>query len=168
MRDARGRPCHQQAFQDIADANDDESPGTRAAGTEGYARSVEYVADLLEDAGYNVTLDPFAFTSRSAVILQQLTPIDATYESGAFTDSGSGDVTGSVISRRHRPHTAAGEYERMRGRPTSRASTSQADRHRPGAARHLHFAAKALNAEAAGAAAVIIFNQGNTPDRAPA
>ena len=55
-----GVRAHQQAFQDIADANDDEFyPGTRAAGTEGYAESVEYVAGLIEDAGYNVTLDPF-------------------------------------------------------------------------------------------------------------
>ena len=55
-----GVRAHQAAFQAIADANDDEFyPGTRAAGTEGYAGSVDYVAGLLEDAGYNVTLDPF-------------------------------------------------------------------------------------------------------------
>ena len=40
---------HQAAFQEIADANDDPFyPGTRAAGTEGYAESVEYVAGLAE------------------------------------------------------------------------------------------------------------------------
>ncbi len=38
---------HQAAFQAIADASDDPVyPGTRAAGTEGYAASVEYVAGL--------------------------------------------------------------------------------------------------------------------------
>ena len=59
-----GVRAHQAAFQEIADANDDPFyPGTRAAGTEGYAESVEYVAGLLEDAGYEVTLDPFQFTS---------------------------------------------------------------------------------------------------------
>ena len=42
---------HQEAFQAIADANDDPFyPGTRAAGTEGYDNSAEYVAGLLEDA----------------------------------------------------------------------------------------------------------------------
>ena len=46
----------------IADANHDEFyPGSRAAGTEGYADSVEYVAGLLEAAGYQVTLDPVDF-----------------------------------------------------------------------------------------------------------
>ena len=38
----------QEAFQAIADENDDPFyPGTRAAGTEGYDDSVRYVAGLL-------------------------------------------------------------------------------------------------------------------------
>ena len=53
---------HQRAFQRIADANDDPNyTGTRAAGTEGYRESVEYVAGKLEDAGYHVTFDEFQF-----------------------------------------------------------------------------------------------------------
>ena len=57
---------HLQQFQKIAEANDDEFyPGTRAAGTEGYADSVDYVAGLLRDAGYDVTLDEFEFPSSS-------------------------------------------------------------------------------------------------------
>ena len=39
---------HLEAFQKIADNSDDPVyPGTRAAGTDGYADSVEYVAGLL-------------------------------------------------------------------------------------------------------------------------
>ncbi|MGH9250127.1 MAG: hypothetical protein ACRD0W_11490 [Acidimicrobiales bacterium] len=39
---------HQEQFQKIADSNDDPFyPGTRIAGTQGYADSVEYVAGLL-------------------------------------------------------------------------------------------------------------------------
>ena len=50
---------HQAALQAIADANEDEFyPGSRRAGTAGYANSADYVAGLLEAAGYNVTLDP--------------------------------------------------------------------------------------------------------------
>ena len=56
---------HQAAFQAIADANDDS--GNRAAGTDGYAESVDYVAGLLEDAGYVVTLDEFQFVDPSTV-----------------------------------------------------------------------------------------------------
>ena len=61
---------HQEAFQAIADANDDPFyPGTRAAGTEGYDESVEYVAGLLEEAGYEVTLDPVQVTGDGEVAL---------------------------------------------------------------------------------------------------
>ena len=61
--------------------------------------------------------------------------------------------------------TAAGEHQRLRGRRLRRGLSSPARLHRADPARHLHFAAKALNAEAAGASAVIIFNQGNAPAR---
>ena len=89
---------HQEAFQAIADANDDPFyPGTRAAGTEGYADSVEYVAGLLEDAGYDVTLDPVEIEFNFPAMLRQLTPVAATYETGVFTGSGSGTVEGNVI-----------------------------------------------------------------------
>ena len=89
---------HQEAFQAIADANDDPFyPGTRAAGTEGYDASAEYVAGLLEAAGYEVTLDPVEVTFNFPAVLRQLTPVAATYETGVFTGSGSGTVEGRVI-----------------------------------------------------------------------
>ena len=82
---------HQAAFQAIADANDDPFyPGTRAAGTEGYANSVEYVSGLLRQAGYTVTLDPVPITFNFPAVLSQLTPVEADYETGPFTGSGSG------------------------------------------------------------------------------
>ena len=57
-----GVRSHQQAFQAIADDNEDPSyPGTRAAAPAGYQGSVDYVAGLLEDAGYEVTFDEFEF-----------------------------------------------------------------------------------------------------------
>ena len=86
---------HQAAFQDIADDNDDPFyPGTRAAGTEGYDDSVDYVAGLLENAGYKVTLDPVEFEFNFPAMLRQPTPVAADYETGAFTGSGSGTVEG--------------------------------------------------------------------------
>jgi hypothetical protein len=51
-------------FQKIADNSGDPAwQGTCAAGTEGYAESVDYVAGLLWEADYNVTLDPAHFES---------------------------------------------------------------------------------------------------------
>ena len=84
---------HQAAFQAIADANG----GTRAAGTPGYDASVDYVVDTLEAAGWNVTLDEFPFVFFPPPTLQQLTPVNAVYETGVFTGSGFGTVTGNVI-----------------------------------------------------------------------
>src|SRR6478609_10826251 len=46
---------HLQKFQEIADAN----KGTRVAGSRGYDDSVEYVAKVLRDKGFDVTTPEF-------------------------------------------------------------------------------------------------------------
>src|SRR5262245_63444905 len=48
---------HLRAMQDIAS----DSFGNRAAGTLGYDRSAEYVADTLKEAGYSVHFEEFEF-----------------------------------------------------------------------------------------------------------
>jgi Zn-dependent M28 family amino/carboxypeptidase len=164
---------HQAQFQKIADANDDPFyPGTRAAGTEGYAESVDYVAGLLRDAGYRVTLDEFEFEFIFPALLQQLTPIDDVYETGAFTGSAAGDVTGPVIPvdinlTGDRASTSGCEASDFAGLdfsgPNDIALIQRGGP--PAPAPVCTFAVKAVNAEAAGAEAVIIFNQGNDPTR---
>jgi Zn-dependent M28 family amino/carboxypeptidase len=157
---------HQAQFQKIADNNDDPFyPGTRAAGTQGYADSVDYVAGLLKDAGYQVTLDSFELQFQFPALLQQLTPASAVYETGAFTNSGSGDVTGNVIAvdinlTGDRASTSGCEAADFAGLDFSGPSDIALIQRGT-----CTFADKALNAQAAGAEAVIIFNQGNTPDR---
>ncbi len=157
---------HQAALQEIADNNDDPFyPGTRAAGTEGYDESAEYVARLLKDAGYDVTLDPVEFEFNFPAELRQLTPVEATYETGAFTGSGSGEVTGQVIPvdinlTPPRASTSGCEPADFAGLDWSGdADIALVQRGT------CFFGDKAHNAELAGAEAVIIFNQGNTPDR---
>jgi Zn-dependent M28 family amino/carboxypeptidase len=157
---------HQEAFQAIADANDDPFyPGTRAAGTEGYDESVEYVAGLLEDAGYDVTLDPVDITFNFPATLRQLTPVQATYETGVFTGSGSGTVEGRVVPvdinlTPPRASTSGCEAADFAGLDWSGpADIALVQRGT------CNFGDKAFFAEQAGAEAVIIFNQGNTPDR---
>ena len=157
---------HQQAFQDIADANDDPFyPGTRAAGTEGYAESVEYVAGLLREAGYDVTLEPVDITFNFPAVLRQLTPVSATYETGVFTGSGSGTVEGQVIpvdinltgDRASTSGCEAADFAGIDWSGTNDIALVQRGT--------CFFGTKAFYAEQAGAEAVIIFNQGNTPDR---
>ena len=161
-----GVRAQQRALQEIADANDDPFyPGTRAAGTEGYAKSVAYVEGRLEAAGYDVTLDPFEFQFNFPVVLEQLTPVSASYESGSFTNSGSGEVTGRVI-----PVDINLVPPRASTSGCEAADFSGLDFSGPNDIALIQrgtctFAAKSLNAVAAGAEAVVIFNQGNTPER---
>jgi Zn-dependent M28 family amino/carboxypeptidase len=164
---------HLQQFQKIAEANDDQFyPGTRAAGTEGYDESVEYVAGLLREAGYQVTLDEFEFQFQFPAVLRQLTPVNAEYESGTFTGSPPGEVTGNVIPvdinlTGNRSTTSGCEASDFTGLdfsgPNDIALIQRGGP--PPPAPTCSFAVKAVNAQNAGAEAVIIFNQGDLPTR---
>jgi Zn-dependent M28 family amino/carboxypeptidase len=157
---------HQRAFQRIADRNNDEFyPGTRAAGTEGYSESVRYVARTMRQAGYRVTLDPVEFEFNFPAVLRQLTPVAAEYETGVFSGSGDGTVEGPVIPvdinlEGDRASTSGCTPEDFAGLDFSGdndiALVQRGD---------CTFGEKAFQAEQAGAEAVIIFNQGNAPDR---
>ena len=155
-----GVRAHQAAFQAIADANG----GTRAAGFPGYEDSADYVAGKLQAAGYIVTRDEFPFVFVPPSTLQQLTPVSGTYQTGAFTGTGYGTVTAAVIAIdinlvAPRANTSGCEAADFAAAGFTPGSIALIQRGTCG------FGAKALNAEAAGASAVIIFNQGDTPLR---
>jgi Zn-dependent M28 family amino/carboxypeptidase len=148
---------HQAALQRIADANG----GTRADSTPGYAASLDYVLGVLADAGWKAEKVPFSYEATEA-LLRQLTPTAATYPTGAFTGTGEGDVTGNVIPvdlalTGARASTSGCEAADFAGLNFS-GSNDIALIQRGGC----NFTFKAQNAEAAGAEAVIIFNQGDT------
>jgi Zn-dependent M28 family amino/carboxypeptidase len=165
---------HQAAFQAIADANG----GTRAAATPGYDASVDYVIETLEAAGWTVTTHQFDFTVAEPI--QQHTPIVATHEAGGVTGSVLGTVTAQVtpVDINLTPPRAStsgcdgafteaavgapltpdpGGVDDFAGFVAGRIALVQ----RGGCS----FALKVANAQTAGAAAVILFNQCNTPDR---
>ncbi len=157
---------HQKAFQRIADRNDDPYyPGTRAAGTEGYDNSARYVAYKMWRAGYRVSLDPVDVTFNFPATLNQLTPVQAEYETGPFTGSASGRVQGNVTPidinlTGDRASTSGCEVADFAG--VSWGGTMDIALVQRGTC---FFGTKAYNAFNAGAEAVIIFNQGNTPER---
>ncbi len=157
---------HQQALQDIADANEDPYyPGTRAAGTDGYDDSVDYVVRTLKKAGWKVSLDPVNITFNFPPVLRQLTPVTGNYETGVYTGSGSGDVTGTVI-----PVDLALAPPRASSSGCEASDFTGLDFSGPSDIAVIqrgtcNFSVKAVNAQTAGAEAVVIFNQGNTPDR---
>ena len=138
VRDARGRPRHQAAFQAIAEANDDMGTAQPAPRVRGTASTT---CGLLEDAGYVVTLDEFQFTFRrrstSAAHADR-----RDHESGAYTGSGLG--------RRHRgrwsPSTSTSS-RRVSTRADARRRTSPGcfdgpRRHRADPARDVPFGSR--------------------------
>jgi Zn-dependent M28 family amino/carboxypeptidase len=167
---------HQAAFQAIADANG----GTRADQTPGYEASVDYVEQTMLAAGWEVERVPFEYEAETDAGIEQLTPVEASYLTGGFIGSADGDVTGDVIPvdinlvpPRANTSGCDGAYaEASVGAPlladpggpddfTGFTEGAIALIQRGGCS----FALKAYNAQAAGAAGVIIFNQGDTPDR---
>jgi Zn-dependent M28 family amino/carboxypeptidase len=155
-----GVRSHQAALQAIADANG----GTRAAGTPGYERSVDYIVEKMTAAGYDVTLNSFPFLYVPLPTLQQIAPVTASYETGAFTGTGYGNVTAPVTAVDvnlvpPRANTSGCEAADFAGFVAGNIALVQRGT--------CPFADKAINAAAAGASAVIIFNQGNadTSDR---
>src|SRR5262245_54194794 len=60
----RGIREHLEAFQSFAD----QSHGTRANGTVGFERSVDYVAAKAQAAGYHVTVQRFKFRKKKRTV----------------------------------------------------------------------------------------------------
>jgi Zn-dependent M28 family amino/carboxypeptidase len=156
---------HQAAFQAIADANN----GTRTAGSNGYDESVEYIRNNLTEAGYQVETQEFEFDAWYTVgtqLLEQMNPVATSYlyivDFGVFTESSAGNVTASVTAvdldlGLGNTSTSGCEASDFAGFPAGGIALIQR-----GACT---FARKAENAAAAGATGVIIFNQGNIPER---
>ena len=171
-----GVRAHQAAFQAAADANG----GTREASSAGYAASGQYVADLMAGAGYDVTIQEFEypyFEELAPAELQQVAPVPTDYPYfdvagfATMSYSGSGDVTAPTAGvdlalgtpdwpADPSSSTSGCEAADFAGFPAGAIAVVQR-----GAC---NFSVKAVNAEAAGAVGVIIFNQGNGPGRVDA
>ncbi len=156
---------HQAALQEVADDNG----GTRASGTPGYEASLQYVKKQLMKAGISVTEQPFEFPFFQELTpseLEQTAPTPTAYVNGtdfATMDySGPGDVTA--------PLQAVDLIVPMPDAAPASTSTSGCEAADfagfvPGNIALVQrgtctFGAKAANALAAGAAGVIIMNEG--------
>jgi Zn-dependent M28 family amino/carboxypeptidase len=154
---------HEAALQTIANANG----GTRASGTPGYAASVDYVADLLTGAGYEVTVQNFTYDQfvLNSSAFARVSPDPKTYVVGLDGEyspmdySGAGDFTAPLVA-------AGGITIPSPGGSTSGCDAADFAGFPAGAIALVQrgtcpFRQKAANADAAGAAAVVIFNEGN-------
>ena len=177
LRDAvtvAGVRAHQTEFQSFAD----QSSGTREASTLGYQLSADYVAELMQGAGYDVTRQPFPynfFEELAAPTVVGTSPgFPFTYADGVDIStmdySGSGTVSGAVQG------VADNIVPLPVGQPDSTSNAGCEDSDFAGFTGDIaliqrgtcFFSDKIANAVEAGADAVIIFNEGNSPERSGA
>ncbi len=167
---------HQEALQDIADDND----GNRFAGFAGHDASANYVYNKLKKAGYDVSYQEFTYTafeplsssfSQSAPVSRTFAEFDFNTLTGDYdvaTFSGNGVVTNSEVVPvdvivpigNNPPNTStsgceAADFVGVAGKVAlvQRGTCP--------------FSQKATNAQAAGAAAVILFNEGQATAQPP-
>ncbi|MGA8045067.1 MAG: M20/M25/M40 family metallo-hydrolase [Dermatophilaceae bacterium] len=121
---------------------------------------MDYVVEVLEGAGWSAEVVPFTYDAAD-VVLQQLTPVSAEYIAFDAIGTGEGDVTGNVI-----PVDINLVGERANSSGCEAAAFAGLDLSGPSDIALMQrgtcaFSTKALNAEAAGAEAVVLFNQGD-------
>lgn len=147
-----GVRAHQLKLRDIALANN----GTRVSGTKGYDDSADYAEKVLRDAGYTVTTQTFQFqsfielpgTSLTRTAPAPAAPIPVTIQSY----SGSGNVTAPVSVLPTITGCNAADFAGFVAGNIALISRGACT-----------FATKATNAKAAGAAAVVIYNNAAGP-----
>ena len=161
--------AHMQNFQAIADANPGpDGHASRNSGEPGYKASVDYVANAMRAAGYNVTIqtykfDYFAFTANPT--MSEVSPTAHNY--GLTTEFNPGLSVGTTTADLQ---PVGGTVLPPTGGSTSGCDPSNFTGFQAGRVALIQrgtctFAQKVQNAQAAGASGVIIFNEGNTPAR---
>ena len=178
MNDTVGKliPCitspdlmtHLQAFQDIADTNPgfDGHP-SRNSGEPGYKASADYVAAKMQAAGYNVTIQTYTFPYFAFTTMPTFSEVSPTAQPFVLdTDFTAGQTPGSVTAAPVQP--AGGIVIPATPTPSSASGCTAADFTGFTAGRvalvqrgTCTFGTKAVNAQAAGASGIIIFNEGN-------
>jgi Peptidase family M28/PA domain len=158
---------HMQKFQAIADANPgpDGHP-SRNSGEPGYRASVDYVASVMNTAGYDVSIQPYTFlyfAFRGTPTFREISPTAHDY--GFNTEWGPGASTG-VATAAIQP--AGGIVLPPTQTSSSTSGCTAADFTGLVSGRialiqrgGCNFGVKVQNAQAAGASGVIIFNEGN-------
>ena len=156
----------------MASTIDASAAQAQASGEPGYKASVDYVAQVMRDAGYNVTIQQYPFTYYAYTGIPSFSQTSPTAHDYILNDEwGPGQSTGSVTSGTVQP--AGGIVLPPTPTPTSASGCAAGDFSGFVAGRialiqrgTCNFGVKVLNAQAAKAAGVIIFNEGNTdPDR---
>jgi hypothetical protein len=158
---------HMQAFQAIADANPglDGHP-SRNSGEPGYAQSVQYVAQKMRAAGYDVAIQPYTFTYTSFVGTPTWSETSPTTRDFALIDDWNPGTSNGTASADLQPAGGIVIPPAPTSSSTSGCTADDFTGFRQGAIALIqrggcNFGVKVLNAQAAGASGVVIFNEGN-------
>ena len=158
-----------KAFQAIADQNPgpDGHP-SRNSGEPGYKASVDYVASLMRQAGYDVTIQTYKFFYFAYTGIPTFSEISPTsHDFKVTTEWNPGQSTGTATGA---VQPAGGILIPSTGGSASGCTPADFAAFTPGRVALIqrgtcNFGVKVINAQAAGASGVIIFNEGNTPAR---
>jgi hypothetical protein len=158
---------HMRAFQAIADANPglDGHP-SRNSGEPGYWASVQYVAEKMTAAGYDVTIQPYKFTYTSFVGTPTWSEVSPTARDFTLVTDWNPGTSNGMADADIQP--AGGIILPPTPTSSSTSGCTPADFTGFTAGRialiqrgGCNFGVKVLNAQAAGASGVVIFNEGN-------
>jgi Zn-dependent M28 family amino/carboxypeptidase len=172
--DKTGIKRHLKQLQVIADANRVDGVPTRATSTPGHVASAAYVRKELEAAGYKVSYQPFTatvFDEPTPPAFSQVTPTARTFAEGTdfltMEFSGSGTVTGGALMAIDFTEPTTQANASTSGCEAADFPASVAGKVALIQRGTCTFGEKAQNAQNAGAAAAVIFNEGTTgaPDR---
>ena len=162
---------HMQNFETIAKNNLSPADGhpSRNSGEPGYKASADYVASVMSAAGYNVTIQTYTFNYYAYTGIpswSETSPVARSFN--LTTDWNPGQSLGTASGKTLQP---AGGI--IIPSPGGSASGCGPGDFTSAMAGHIaliqrgscNFGVKVLNAQAAGAVGVVIFNEGNTPAR---
>ena len=159
---------HMEAFQAIADANPSPADGhpSRNSGEPGYKASADYVANLMREWGYDVTIQTYKFDYYAYTGTPSFSEVSPT--SHVYTVSEEWNPGQSLGTATADLQPAGGIIIPPTATPSSSSGCTAGDFSGfvPGRIALIqrgscNFGVKVQNAQAAGATGVIIFNEGN-------
>ena len=171
---------HLVEFEGRASKTSDGSSVTRAAGTEGYAQSLDYIVDTMREHDYQVSIQEFDFRAWEELAGTSLNVngvdlvsvrnagegVEADFAVMSYSGKSNGPLAGEVAFVTPDFRFDAPDYDDTDGCESSDFSGKDITNkiaviQRGGCS----FSTKVVNAQSAGAKGVIVFNQGNAEGR---
>lgn len=171
---------HLEELEIRASKTSDGASITRAAGTDGYQDSLDYIVETMKEHGYVVTTQEFDFRAWEELAGTALNVngvdlvgvrtapegVEPQFAAMSYSGSSNGSLTGALVFVTPDFRFDAPDYDSTDGCEASDFNGKEitgkiAVIQRGGCA----FNDKVVNAQNAGAKAVIVFNQGNDPGR---